>query len=168
VSIPADTANLKKMKYKKMIDVGTRNIVARSRNNFCHEKIIVYSLRISVDLYVAVSSIRCSVLPINATCFYCTVVELRNISYCCQQHKCTWVFMQSAPYCCPIFTRSGFQRQIFVNISNIIFFGNPFSGGCEYIYENRRKVRQDTAVICSVQEHMISGLHREVNEICAA
>ena len=78
VSIPVAKLNLKKMKYNKMIDVGARNILARSRNHFCHEKIVVYSVRISVDLYVAVSRIRCIVLPIKCNVFplhCCRAVE---------------------------------------------------------------------------------------------
>jgi len=54
VSIPAARPYLKKIKYNKMIDIGTRNIVARLRNHFCHEKIIVQggSNMTGTDLYV--------------------------------------------------------------------------------------------------------------------
>jgi hypothetical protein len=55
--------------YNKMISVGIRNIVERSRNHFCHENVVVYSLRFAVDLHVAVSSIRCSVLPTQCGVF---------------------------------------------------------------------------------------------------
>jgi len=60
-----------------MINVGTRNIVERSRNHFCHEKVVAYSFRFAVDLYVAVSSIRCSVLPTQCNVFplHCWAME---------------------------------------------------------------------------------------------
>jgi hypothetical protein len=54
--------------------------------------------------------------------------------FCCATHvaaentKHTETFMQSARYCCPILTVSGFSQQIFPQVPNIKFHGNLSTG----------------------------------------
>ena len=54
----------------------------------------------------------------NATVGFLGIfVELQNISYCCQQSKCTWVFTQ-CPIFYPISKKLNFFEWIFLKVSN--------------------------------------------------
>jgi hypothetical protein len=47
----------------------------------------------------------------------CVVVELQNISHCCQQYKVTQVTMQIVQHFCQTITKSETSQQIFIECS---------------------------------------------------
>ena len=99
-----------------------RYITWRVRVTFCYGNATVHSICIVVDLHVPVNNIKPLCCHENARMrALCTVIELQHISYCCQQYNCISVFMQSARYCCPILTKSGIFRHVFVKTPNIKF-----------------------------------------------
>ena len=64
----------------------------------------------------------------NATTRFLCTVDLQNISYCCQQHIQSYIFMWKTWCFCLISTTPGDSRSIFIKVPNIKPHENLSSG----------------------------------------
>jgi hypothetical protein len=78
----------------------------------------MYSLCI-VELHITVNNIKILTAAQNSF--------MENL--CHQQQKTSLGLHVKSPIFCPILTKFGISRQIFIKIQNIKFHGNPSSGG---------------------------------------
>lgn len=79
--------------------------MGRSRNDFCYRNATMLPICIVVDLQ-QYKTVECCHRNAKGMGYLCAVMDLQSISYCCQQYKHTWDFMESSRYCCQILTKS--------------------------------------------------------------